>query len=135
MAASGPKIPPIPAGAGDWQAALYLMDRADTWEALRSWLKALGIVDRLSLEERQDLGVYWERKEAFRLDDPDLIRDLEHWAAGKTRNDHPKGFQAPRPSVLVTEAAARGWFTRELPGNRYLVNPPNKKPITLSEVL
>lgn len=135
MVIEGPKIPPIPKGAPDWSAALYLMDKAETWESLRTWLGALGLLDRLTLEQRQDLGLYWERREAFRLDDADLVRDLQHWASGKTRADHPKGFQAPRPSVLATEAAARGWFTRPLPGKRYLVNPPDHPPLTLRDVV
>lgn len=135
MVVEGPKIPPVPRDASDWSAALYLMDKAETWEALRSWLGTLGILDRLTLEQRQDLGLCWERRAAFRLDDAELVRDLQHWASGKTRADHPKGFLAPRPSVLAKEAAVRGWFSRELPGKRFLVNPPDHPPMTLSDVL
>ncbi len=116
----------------DWAIALRTLAVAGTWEELRGDLDRAGILSRLTGEERQMLGDAWAAREAGAMDDAALARDLAWWAAGGRPDDHPLGFRAPRPPVLVAEADRRGWFVRRLPGGKALVNPPDSKPLTLT---
>ncbi|WP_041796001.1 hypothetical protein [Pararhodospirillum photometricum] len=115
--------------------ALEHLSRAGTWEELRADLDRQGILQALGSEGRQALGLAWEHREVTSLDDGALAADLCHWAQGGDRRNHPRGFQAPRPAVLVAEAARRGWFTRRLPGGRCVVNPPGSPPLVVGVAL
>lgn len=130
-------VPPAedgPTPAEVWAAALALLDRAGTWEELRGDLDRQGHLARLSGDQRQALAERWDRREVARLDDAALIADLTHWAEGRGQAAHPLGFRAPKPEALVAEARARGWFVRDLPGERVVVSPPQGKPLVLSRL-
>jgi hypothetical protein len=119
----------------EWDVASRLLESAGTWEELRGDLDRLGILATLDADRRRELAERWERREAARLSDQDLTRDLAHWAHGRGQADHPLGFNAPKPATLVAEAQARGWFCQNLPGGKTLVNPPLSKPLVIPPIL
>lgn len=110
--------------------ALLLLDGAGTWHELRRSLDEQVLTPRLSPADLQTLLDAWHKRQAARLDDTTLARELAFWADGGTFDAHLDGWQATRPSALVEDAARRGWFVRRLASGA-VVNPPNGAPLML----
>lgn len=110
--------------------ALLLLDGAGTWHELRRSLDEQVLTPRLSAADFQTLLDAWHKRQAARLDDAALARELAFWADGGTFDAHLDGWQATRPSALVEDAARRGWFVRRLASGA-VVNPPNGAPLML----
>lgn len=110
--------------------ALLLLDGAGTWHELRRSLDEQTLTPRLSPDDTQTLLDAWHKRQAARLDDATLTRELAFWADGGTFDSHLDGWQATRPAALVDEAARRGWFVRRLASGA-VVNPPEGKPLML----
>lgn len=107
---------------------------APTWSGLRARWQREGIWDRIDPALRDRLLAAWRTAAARRLSDRDLMDDLRHWADGGDFKAHLNGYNAPDPASLVAAAAARGWFVRPLGPDRWVVNPPENRPLTLSGV-
>ncbi|MFA7430818.1 MAG: hypothetical protein WCZ23_11730 [Rhodospirillaceae bacterium] len=113
--------------------ALRLLEGAGTWHELRRSLDEQVLTPQLSANDTQTLLDAWHRRQASRLDDAALARELAFWADGGTFDTHLDGWQATRPAALVEDAARRGWFVRRLASGA-VVNPPQGKPLMLKSL-